>query len=44
MFDLAARKETALGSVGGFEISTDGKKMLVSQDGKYGIVDLPKAP
>lgn len=44
MFDLATRKETALGSVSGFEISADGKKMIVSQDGKYGIVDLPKAP
>ena len=39
-----ARKETALGSVNGFEISADGKKMLVSQDGKYGIIDLPKGP
>ncbi len=39
-----ARKETALGSVGGFEISADGKKMIVSQDGKYGIIDLPKGP
>ncbi len=44
MYDLAARKETALGSVNGFEISADGKKMLVSQDGKYGIIDLPKGP
>jgi tricorn protease len=44
MYDLAARKETALGSINGFEISADGKKMLVSQDGKYGIIDLPKAP
>jgi tricorn protease len=44
MYDLAARKETALGSVGGFEISADGKKMLVSKDGKYAIVDLPRAP
>jgi tricorn protease len=43
MYDLAARKETALGSVSGFEISADGKKMLVSQDGKYGIIDLPKS-
>jgi tricorn protease len=42
VYDLAARKETALGSVGGYEISVDGKKMLVSQEGKYGIVDLPK--
>jgi tricorn protease len=42
VYDLATRKETALGSVAGFEISADGKKMLVSQDGKYGIIDLPK--
>jgi tricorn protease len=44
MYDLAAKKETALGSVSGYEISADGKKMLVSQDGKYGIIDLPKGP
>jgi tricorn protease len=44
MYDLAAQKETALGSVSGFEISTDGKKMLVAQTGKYAIIDLPKAP
>src|SRR5205807_953799 len=42
LYDLATRKETGLGSVGGYEISADGKKMLVSQDGKYGIIDLPK--
>ncbi len=44
VYDLATRKETALGSVGGYEISADGKKMLVVQDNKYGIIDLPKAP
>jgi tricorn protease len=44
MYDLATRKETALGSIGGYEISADGKKMLVQQDGRYGIIDLPKAP
>ena len=38
-----SKKETALGTVGGYEISADGKKMLVQQDGKYGIIDLPKA-
>jgi tricorn protease len=43
VYDLSTRKETALGSVAGYEISADGKKMLVSQDGKYGIIDLPKA-
>ncbi len=42
MYDLASRKETALGSVSGYEISADGKKMIVSQDGKHGIIDLPK--
>jgi tricorn protease len=42
MYDLAARKETGLGSVAGYEISADGKKMIVSQDAKYGIIDLPK--
>ncbi len=44
LYDLAARKETGLGSVDGFEISADGKKMIVSQDHKYGIIDLPKGP
>jgi tricorn protease len=44
MYDLANRKETSLGSVNGFEISADNKKMLVSQDSKYGIIDLPKGP
>ncbi len=44
MYDLSAKKETALGSVAGYEISADGKKMIVSQDGKYGVIDLPKGP
>ena len=44
MYDLTARKETALGSIDGYEISADGKKMIVSQDGAYGIIDLPKVP
>jgi tricorn protease len=44
MFDLGQEKETALGSVNGFEISADGKKMIVSQEPKYGIIDLPKGP
>ena len=43
VFDLSTKKETALGAVGGYEISADGKKMIVSQDGKYGIIDLPKS-
>ena len=44
VFDLGTKKETSLGSVNGYEISADGKKMLVSKDGKYGIIDLPKGP
>jgi tricorn protease len=44
MYDLETCKETALGSVFGFEISADRKKMIALQDGKYGIIDLPKSP
>lgn len=44
MYDLATKKETQLGKVGGYEISADGKKMIVSQDGKHAIIDLPRAP
>lgn len=44
VYDLTARKETTLGPVGGYEISADGKKMLVSHGSKYAIIDLPKAP
>ncbi|AMV27697.1 hypothetical protein VT84_25070 [Gemmata sp. SH-PL17] len=44
VFDLATKKESNLGTVGGYEISADGKKMLVQKDGKYGIIDLPKGP
>jgi tricorn protease len=41
VFDLDKRKETELGEGDGFEISADGKKMLVGQGGSYAIVDLP---
>jgi tricorn protease len=44
LYDLTQRKETALGQVDGFEISADQKKMLVSKDGNYGIIDLPHGP
>ena len=43
-YDLATQKETALGSVGDYEISADSKKMIVNQDGRYGIIDLPRGP
>jgi len=44
MFDLGAKKETALGQIQGYEISHDQKKMIVGQQGKYAIIDLPKGP
>jgi tricorn protease len=44
LYDLAERKETVLGPVNGYVISADKKKMIVSRDGNYSIIDLPKAP
>ncbi|VTS05705.1 S41 family peptidase [Tuwongella immobilis] len=44
LFDVGAKKETTLGNVNGFEISADGKKMIVAQGGKHYIIDLPKGP
>jgi tricorn protease len=43
VYDLEKRKETELGGVWGFIISADLKKMLVSKDRAYSIIDLPKA-
>ncbi|MCD6516105.1 MAG: PD40 domain-containing protein [Candidatus Aminicenantes bacterium] len=43
LFDLNKRKETVLGQINGYEISHDKKKILVSQNRSYAIVDLPKA-
>jgi len=42
-YDLATRAETNLGSVSSFDITADGKKTLVSVDGKFAVIDLPKA-
>ncbi len=44
MYDLEKQKETDLGNINGYEISHDKKKMLVSKDKSYAIIDLPKAP
>ena len=44
MYDLKNQKETDLGEINGYEISTDQKKMLVSQEKSYAIIDLPQAP
>ena len=43
LYDLGKQKETELGEFNGFEISTDGKKMLVSTGDAYFIVDLPSS-
>ena len=44
MYDLKVQKETDLGTIGGYEISFDQKKMLVSQNKSYAIINLPKGP
>jgi tricorn protease len=44
LYDLAELKEKDLGKIGGYELSADGKKMLVAKDDAYGIIDLPKGP
>jgi tricorn protease len=43
LFDFEQQKETELGAFNGFEISADGKKMIVGSEGSYGIIDLPKS-
>jgi tricorn protease len=44
MFDLGTLKETALGAISGYEVSANGKRMLISRENKYGIIDLPRGP
>lgn len=41
MYDLKKQKETELGQIDGYEISADQKKILVSQQKSYAILDLP---
>jgi len=41
LYELDKLKETELGEVDGFEISADGKKMLLGTGGGYAIIDLP---
>ncbi|MGI8819642.1 MAG: S41 family peptidase [Chthoniobacterales bacterium] len=41
-YSLADRKETVHGDVNAYEITADGKKMLVKVDKDYAIIDLPK--
>ena len=42
-FCLKSKKETNLGNANMQEVSANGKKMLVKQNGKYAVIDLPKA-
>ena len=42
MFNLKDKKESDLGDFRNYEISFDNKKMLVSSNGKYAVIDLPK--
>ncbi|MBV9656537.1 MAG: PD40 domain-containing protein [Verrucomicrobia bacterium] len=42
VYNLKDRKETVLGKVNSFEITADGKKMLVKIGDDYGIIELPK--
>jgi tricorn protease len=45
LFDLAERKETVLAEgADGYELSADGKKMLVGREGDLHLVDAPSAP
>jgi tricorn protease len=41
LYDLSKQKETELGQNTNYALSSNGKKMLLMQGGKYGIVDLP---
>ena len=40
-FDLKKKEETELGKGMQFNISFDGKKMLVAQESKYAVIDVP---
>ena len=42
VFNLKDKKETEIGEYGSYIISANHKKMLLSKDGAYAIVDLPK--
>jgi tricorn protease len=41
VFDFDKQSETQLGSGTGYEISADGKRMLVASGGRYAIIDTP---
>ena len=41
LYSLKDRKETELGEVASFEVTADGKKMLVKVGGDYALIELP---
>jgi len=43
VYDLKQKKETELGSDVSFDITANGKKMLVRQRGRYAMIDLPSS-
>jgi tricorn protease len=43
MFDLKKKEESELGKGMIYSISYNGKKMLVSQEGKFAVIDLPSS-
>jgi tricorn protease len=43
LYSLKDLKETELGTVADYDITADGKKMLVAQEKDYAVIDLPTA-
>jgi tricorn protease len=43
MYDLKQKKQTELGEAGYFELSADGKKMLIKKGDNYYVIDAPSA-
>ena len=41
-YNLYDRKETVIGDVNNYQITFDGKKMLVKIKNDYAIIDIPK--
>ena len=41
LYDFDTREEKNLGFVDGYEISANNKKMIIAQNGVYGIINLP---
>ena len=43
IYDLKKKKEVSIGKLGSFVLSTDKKKVLVSEKGKWAVIDLPSS-